>query len=300
MGQNHEDATQEYRDAFSQRERLRHTVYGALSAWDRVQLARHSNRPQGHEAAAALFGELDPVRGDRACGDDDAIVTGIGRWRNQAVAVIGCARGRSQRDARKRNFGMPSPSGFRKVINLLDFAERHQMPVISFVDTPGAYPGVESERQCIAGAISRLLWKQADVNTPTLGVILGEGGSGGALALAMADRMIMMENAYFSVISPEACASILWRDGAKTAVAASSLGLLPEDLLRFGIVDEIVSEPKGGAHRYPVEALCRLREVVDRHLDQLLASGEESDRRQQRYQKFRAYGTYATKTEESP
>ncbi|RMF11674.1 MAG: acetyl-CoA carboxylase carboxyl transferase subunit alpha, partial [Candidatus Dadabacteria bacterium] len=171
----------------------------------------------------------------------------------------------------------------------LEFAERRQMPVVSFVDTPGAWPGVDSERYAVAEAISRLLWKQAQVQARTVSVVLGEGGSGGALALAMADRMLMMQYAYFSVISPEACASILWRDGARTPQAAEKLRLLPEDLQEFGIVDEIVAEPDGGAHRYPTEALCVLRDRIRAHLEVLEAIPLDEVLKT-RYRRYRGYG----------
>lgn len=284
-----------YRQQFARRAEAREAIFKKLSPWERVQLARHPRRPHGAEAAEFLFGELDPLRGDRSVADDPAIVAGFGRWRGKPLAVLACERGRGKRQMRKHNFGMPGPHGFRKAVRLLDAAERQQMPVVSLVDTPGAYPGVDSERYCVAEAISRLLWMQAKVRTTTLGVIMGEGGSGGALALAMADRMLMLQYAYFSVISPEACASILWRDGAKTALAAEKLRLLPEDLLGFGIIDAIVPEPSGGAHRYPNEALCLLREAIDTHLEFLTAQPLERVLAA-RHQRYRSFGALQPQT----
>ncbi len=289
--QGDEPAEMEYVNTFGRRDRVRRSVYSSLTAWERVQLARHPHRPHGLQAAETMFGKLEPLRGDRSTGDDNAIVTGIGRWRGNAVVVIACERGQGTRQGKQRNFGMPGPAGFRKAIRALETAESRSLPVVSIVDTPGAYPGVESERMGLSESISRAMLTQARVRTPTLGIIIGEGGSGGALALAMADRMIMMEFAYFSVISPEACASILWRDGARTPKAAEALKLLPEDLLRLGIIDEVVQEPLGGAHRYPVESLCRLRESVDAHLSALLEIPVQ-DLVPARYERYRNYGEY--------
>lgn len=280
-----------YGQQFTRLDEARRVVFNRLDAWERVQLARHPRRPHGLQAANVLFGELEAIRGDRGYADDPAVVTGIGRWRERPVAVVACERGSGKRDGRRRNFGMPGPHGFRKAARLLTFAERRRLPVVSLVDTPGAYPGVESERYCIAEAISRLLWTQASVKTPTLGVVLGEGGSGGALAFAMGDRMVMMQYAYFSVISPEACASILWRDGAKTALAADKLKLLPENLLAFGIVDAIVPEPPGGAHRQPTEALCELRATVDRYLAELI-DVPTATLLAERRRRYRAFGAF--------
>lgn len=260
-----------YREELARRDERIRRIHGALTPWQRVQLARHPERPHGDETATALFGRLEPLHGDRAAGDDPAITTGIGRWRGQPIVVVACERGRGRHETHRRNFGMPTPAGFRKARRALDLAERWGYPVVSLVDTPGAWPGLESERFGIAEAISRMLARQATVRTATLGVVLGEGGSGGALALAMGDRMLMMQYAYFSVISPEACASILWRDGARTPAAAAALRLLPEDLLAMGIVDAVVPEPIGGAHRRRAEAVCILREHVDEALAGLTA-----------------------------
>jgi acetyl-CoA carboxylase carboxyl transferase subunit alpha len=281
-----------YQEELARRDERIRRVHAGLTPWQRVQLARHPERPHGEETAAALFGRLEPLHGDRAGGDDPAITTGIGLWREQPIVVIACERGRGRHETHRRNFGMPSPAGFRKAQRALDLAERWGYPVVSLVDTPGAWPGLESERFGIAEAISRTLARQATVRTATLGVVLGEGGSGGALALAMGDRILMMQYAYFSVISPEACASILWRDGARTPAAAEALRLLPEDLLGLGLVDGVVPEPFGGAHRHRSEAICLLREHVDAALVDLLAL-DPVDRLAARRARYRDMGRHA-------
>lgn len=294
--QGNTQAVSEYQRVHRERDRLLAWVYGNLTPVQRVALARHPARPHGAEAAQMLFGELEPIRGDRSSRDDPAIIAGIGRWRERRVMVVACERGRSKAQARRCNFGMPGPAGFRKAVRAMELAEHYALPLVTLVDTPGADPGVESERACVAEAIARTLWQQARVRIPTLGVVLGEGGSGGALALAMGDRMLIMQYAYFSVISPEACASILWRDAAKTDLAAMALKLLPEDLLAFGIVDEVVPEPTGGAHRARGEALLKLRDAVDRHLGELLAQPDEA-RLAARYARYRSFGTFAIRQE---
>lgn len=286
------EAVAEYLAEVDRRREIVREIFGALTPWQRVQLARHPGRPHGLETAEALFGRLEPMRGDRVAGDDPAIVAGIGRWRGRPVVVIACERGRGRQESHRRNFGMPTPAGFRKAQRALDLAERWGYPVVSLVDTPGAWPGMESERFGIAEAISRTLARQATVNTATLGVVLGEGGSGGALALAMGDRILMMQYAYFSVISPEACASILWRDGARTPAAAEALRLLPEDLRALGLVDAIVAEPEGGAHRRRAEAICILREQVDMALDELTVE-DPAARLAARRARYRRMGTTA-------
>lgn len=286
------EAVATFREQARLHQDLAERLYAGLDPWQRVQLARHPERPHGAETARALFGELAPLRGDRAMADDPAMVTGIGLWRRQPVVVVACERGRGREESHRCNFGMPTPAGFRQASRALDLAERWGYPVVSLVDTPGAWPGLDSERYGIAEAISRLLQSQASVRVPTLGVVLGEGGSGGALALAMGDRILMMQYAYFSVISPEACASILWRDGARTPAAAAALRLLPEDLVELGLIDEVVPEPPEGAHRQRGEALCLLRERMDRHLEELIDC-TPAERLQNRRERYRRAGQSA-------
>jgi len=287
--QGNRDAVGPYREVWVERDRLRRR-YARLTPWERVQLARHPASPHGGEAAAFCFGELDPLRGDGHGADDPAVLAGVGRWRGRALMVVSVERGRDHRQRRRVNFGMPGPAGFRKAVRALDKADRWSLPVVTLVDTPGADPSAAAERGGVAEAISALLLKQAKVRTATVGVLLGEGGSGGALAFLACDRMLALAGAYFSVISPEACASILWRDGTKTAEAAEHLRLLPEDLRTFGILDTIIAEPAGGAHRYPQEALCRVREAVDEALDEVLAL-EPQQRRRRRNDKYRMIGS---------
>lgn len=279
-----------YRRAFEERARLRREIHGNVSAWEHVQLTRHPDRPEGARAARVLFGPLQPLRGDRAGTDDPTLLTGLGRWRGRTVAVVACTRETSPCASHADHAGMPGPAAFRKAQRLVRTAGRHGFPIATLVDTPGAFPGAAAERGGVAEAISRTFGAFARAPVPVLAMVLGEGGSGGALAMAMGDRVLMMAHAYFSVIGPEACASILWRDDAQTPLAAESLKLRPHDLAGFGIVDEIVAEPEGGAHRYPNESLCRLREAADRHLAELVEA-DPDELRSQRARRYRSFGT---------
>ena len=241
---------------------LRHDIYRNLTPIQRVQVARHPRRPFTLDYVTTIFTDFVELKGDRLYRDDPAIVGGWARLRGRPVVVIGQQKGRDTKDNLKRNFGMAHPEGYRKALRLMFMAERFQAPVITLIDTPGAYPGLGAEERGQAEAIARNLEEMAALETPLIAVIIGEGGSGGALALGLADRVLMLEHAIYSVISPEGCAAILWKDAAEKERAAESLKLTSDDLLRLGLVDEIVPEPPGGAHADPAEAAANLEATL--------------------------------------
>src|SRR5690242_5168951 len=250
--------------------RLLRQTYSRLTPWQKVQVARHPERPHCLDYIAGLITEFVPLAGDRAFAEDAAIVGGIGRFRERSVLVIGTEKGADTESRIKRNFGMARPEGYRKARRLMRLAERFGLPVLTFIDTAGAYPGVDAEArgqsEAIAGAIETCL----DIRVPLVAAIIGEGGSGGAIALAAGNSVLMLEHAIYSVISPEGCASILWRSAEHAAEAAEALRLTAEDLRRLGIVDRIVAEPLGGAHRAPREAIAALGDAFEEALRPLL------------------------------
>ena len=272
-------------------EQLLRQTFSELSPWQVVQLSRHPARPYTLDYLGLLLTDFVELRGDRLYGDDPAIVGGLGRFEGRAVVVLGHQKGRSTRDNLQRNFGMPRPEGYRKAKRLLELAARFGRPVLTFIDTPGAFPGIDAEEPGQAEAIARNLELMAELPVPIIAVVIGEGGSGGALALGVADRILMLQHAVYSVISPEGCASILWKDGAAVSRAAEVLRLRAEDLLRLEIADEVVPEPLGGAHRAPQAMVSTLRAVLKRQLDGLLALAP-AELLQQRYDKFRRMGVY--------
>jgi len=241
---------------------LRRDIYRRLSPMERVQVARHPGRPYAMDYITSLFTDFVELKGDRLYRDDPAIVGGWARLRDRPVMVIGQQKGRDTKDNLKRNFGMPHPEGYRKALRLMLMAERFGAPIITLIDTPGAYPGLGAEERGQAEAIARNLEEMAALRTPIVAVIIGEGGSGGALALGLADRVYMFEHAIYSVISPEGCAAILWKDAAQKERAAESLKLTSQDLLRLGLIDEIVPEPAGGAHADPHQATTNLEKAL--------------------------------------
>ena len=224
-------------------------VYGKLTAWQKTQVARHPERPKASDYIAGLIAEFTPMAGDRAFGEDTAVIGGIGRFHGRSVVVLGTEKGSDTESRVKHNFGMARPEGYRKARRLIEFAGRFHLPVISFVDTSGAFPGIEAEARGQAEAIARSIEACLEAPVPMIATIIGEGGSGGAIALAAGDRVLMLEHAIYSVISPEGCASILWRDPTQTATAAEALRLTADDLRRLRLVDGVVSEPMGGAQR---------------------------------------------------
>jgi len=259
-----------------------------MTPWQRVNMARHPKRPLGSDYIAALD-QFDELHGDRHFRDDRAIVGGFAKLNGRRVIAIAQDKGRDTKEKVLRNFGMPSPEGYRKVIRLVRLADHLGLPVVTFVDTSGADPGIGSEERAQAEAIAQSLYELADARVPIVATIIGEGGSGGALALALADRVMMLQHAVYSVASPEGAAAILWGDAGRAEEAASRLKLTSDDLLEFGIVDEVIPEPLGGAHRDPAGVVGKVLAAVDRALDAL--SGVAPDElRDRRYRKFRRTG----------
>jgi acetyl-CoA carboxylase carboxyl transferase subunit alpha len=243
----------------------------ALSAWARLALARHPDRPHTLDYVKLLFTDFVELRGDRLYGDDQAIVGGPARLGSETVMVIGHQKGRNTKENVARHFGMPKPEGYRKALRLMKQAERFGMPVITLIDTPAADPGIQSEERGQAQAIATNLLEMSRLQVPTISVVIGEGGSGGALAIGVTDRILMMENAVYSVASPEGCATILWRDASQAPKAAEAMRITAQDLLEFGIIDGIVAEPPGGAHLDPAAAAAQLQVALQRQLRELRA-----------------------------
>ena len=237
-------------------------IYGKLNAWQISQVARHPQRPYTLDYIQGLFTEFEELHGDRAFADDPAIVGGLARFRGEPVVVIGHQKGRDTKERQYRNFGMPRPEGYRKALRLMRLAEKFRLPVFTFIDTPGAYPGIDAEERGQSEAIARNLYVMAELKTPVICTVIGEGGSGGALAIGVGDALIMLQYATYSVISPEGCASILWKSAEKASVAAEALGITAPKLKALGLVDMIVNEPLGGAHREPETMLESLGETL--------------------------------------
>ena len=271
--------------------RLRQRTYAGLTAWQRTQLARHPKRPYPRDWCRLLLDEFTELHGDRRFGDDAAIVGGLGRFEGRSVVVIGHQKGRDTREKIARNFGMPHPEGYRKAERLMELASRFGKPVVTFIDTPGAYPGIGAEERGQAEAIARNLKLMAGLPVPMVAVITGEGGSGGALAIGMGNRVLMLEYAVYSVISPEGCAAILWGDAGKAPEAAEVMKITAPDLLRLGVVDGVVPEPVGGAHRDWDAAAANLRAALREHLEELNRLAPEV-LVTERYEKFRRIGAF--------
>ena len=269
-------------------EQLRAT-YAKLTPWQKAQVARHPDRPHALAYIEGLLSDWTPLAGDRAFADDQAVVGGLGRFHGRAVAVIGIERGSDTETRVARNFGMARPEGYRKVRRLIELAGRFRLPVLTFVDTAGAFPGIDAEARGQAEAIARSIEACLEAPVPIVATIIGEGGSGGAIALAAADRVLMLEHAIYSVISPEGCASILWHDSAQAPAAAEALKLTAGDLKGFGIVDTVVSEPLGGAHRAPEAMVAGVGEAIWEALEGLLAL-DPAALKAQRREKFLAIG----------
>ncbi|MBU6448914.1 MAG: acetyl-CoA carboxylase carboxyltransferase subunit alpha, partial [Rhodospirillales bacterium] len=264
-------------------------IYAKLSPWQKTQVARHAERPKALGVIAALIEDFTPLAGDRAYADDAAIVGGMGRFRGKAVMVIGTEKGTDTESRLKHNFGMAKPEGYRKARRLMELAGRFNLPILTFVDTSGAFPGIEAEARGQAEAIARGIEACLDAPVPFVATIIGEGGSGGAIALAAGNAVLMYEHAIYSVISPEGCASILWRDSAQAAVAAEAMRITAQDLKKLGLIDEIVPEPMGGAHRDPEVALAALGDAVEAALQPLLGQRPEALKVKRR-EKFLAMG----------
>jgi acetyl-CoA carboxylase carboxyl transferase subunit alpha len=273
----------------SQADRFLRQAYARLTPWQKVEVARHPERPHCREYIAALITDFTPLAGDRAFADDAAVIGGLGRFRGRSVMVLGTEKGADTENRIKHNFGMARPEGYRKARRLMRLAERFGLPVLTFVDTAGAYPGIDAEARGQSEAIARAIETCLDIAVPLVAAIIGEGGSGGAVALAVGNRVLMLEHAIYSVISPEGCASILWRDREHTKDAAEALRLTAQELLRLAVIDEIVPEPLGGAHRLPQQAIAALGEAIDASLGPLLAIDGPTLRRERR-EKFLGMG----------
>lgn len=270
-------------------EKLLEKTYKSLTPWQKVQVARHPERPHTTDYIKHLITDFTPLAGDRTFGEDQAIVGGLGKFRNQPVVVMGHEKGKDTDLRIKHNFGMPRPEGYRKAARLMELANRFHLPILTFVDTAGAHPGIDAEERGQSEALARCLEVSAAINVPILTTIIGEGGSGGAIALAFANTLLMLEHSVYSVISPEGCASILWRTSEKKEEAAVALKLTAQDLKKFGIIDKIIPEPPGGAQRNPLTVIQGVGDTLEKSLKALLAL-EGKTVRAQRRAKFLAMG----------
>ena len=268
-----------------------HDIYANLTPWQKTLVARHPQRPYTLDFIATLFDEWTEIHGDRNFADDAAIVAGFARFHGQPCAVIGHQKGRNTKEKIVRNFGQPRPEGFRKALRLMKLAEKFKTPIFSFIETQGAYPGVGAEERGQAEAIAVNLREMAMLSVPVIVIVIGEGGSGGALALGVGDRVFMLEHAVYSVISPEGCAAILWKNASAAADAAAAMRITATDLKKFGIIDEIVPEPPGGAHADPTQAAELLRPYLDKAMKEL-QKVKASMLPEERYKKFRRMGVF--------
>jgi acetyl-CoA carboxylase carboxyl transferase subunit alpha len=285
------DANAELRVLDEKLERLRKADARGISAVERVLLARHPKRPYTLDYIERAFTDFEELHGDRTYRDDEAIVGGFARLEGRSVMLIGHQKGRDMKQNLRRNFGMPHPEGYRKALRLMQLAEKFHVPILTLIDTPGAYPGIGAEERGQAEAIARNLREMARLRVPAVAIVIGEGGSGGALALGVADRVLMFENAVYSVISPEGCAAILWKTANAKDKAADALKLTARDLAELAVIDEVIAEPAGGAHEDWDGAAARLREAADRHLGEL-ALLEVPELRTRRMQKFDRMGRW--------
>ncbi|MDP5325416.1 MAG: acetyl-CoA carboxylase carboxyltransferase subunit alpha [Litorivicinaceae bacterium] len=268
---------------------LTEKIFSDLSIWQKAQLARHPKRPYTLDYVKYLVDGFDELHGDRQFADDQALVGGIGEFRGRSVLVIGHEKGRAVKEKVARNFGMPRPEGYRKAQRLMALASRFKLPILTFIDTPGAYPGIDAEERGQSEAIAKSLALMSRLNTPIITSVIGEGGSGGALAIGVCDRLLMLEYATYSVISPEGCASILWKNASHAPEAAEAMGITADRLFSLGLVDQLVREPLGGAHRAPADAARHLGDAIEANLDVLAALDSET-LLQSRYDKLMAIG----------
>jgi acetyl-CoA carboxylase carboxyl transferase subunit alpha len=286
-GSGKSSAQDEIRKLRTKLAQLEHELYGKLTPWQRTQLARHPQRPSTLDYIAEIFRDFLEFHGDRSFGDDRAIVGGFASFNDRSIMVIGHQKGKTLKERMQRNFGMPNPEGYRKALRLMKMAEKFGRPIVTFIDTPGAYPGIGAEERGQAEAIARNLYAMSRLTVPIISIVIGEGGSGGALALGVSDRILMLEHGVYSVISPEGCAAILWDDPAKVPDAAAALKMTAQDLVELHIVDEVIPEPLGGAHREPRAVTERVSKTLSNQLfqlndlpvDQLLAQRDRKYRR---------------------
>jgi acetyl-CoA carboxylase carboxyl transferase subunit alpha len=272
------------------------SIFASLTPWQITQLARHPHRPYTLDYVQSIFSDFQELHGDRMYADDLAIVGGLGRLNDRAVMIIGHQKGRDTKERVRRNYGMPKPEGYRKALRLMHVAERFGLPLVTLIDTQGAYPGVGAEERGQSEAIARNLFEMSVLSVPIVTVVTGEGGSGGALAIGVCDRLLMLQFSTYSVISPEGCASILWKSQDKKEAAAEALNLTADRLGKLKLVDEVVEEPLGGAHRDPVETAARLKAAIIRHLDQLTALPRD-ELRAQRTARIASFGEFTESKE---
>ncbi|WP_226036440.1 acetyl-CoA carboxylase carboxyl transferase subunit alpha [Aquibacillus saliphilus] len=283
------DLTSEISTLESRLEKLETDIYGNLKPWDRVQIARHSERPTTLDYIEYLFTDFLEFHGDRLFGDDEAIVAGIGKYKDSPVTIIGHQRGKNTKENIRRNFGSPHPEGYRKALRHMKQAEKFKRPIICFIDTKGAYPGKAAEERGQSEAIARNLMEMAGLSVPIICVVIGEGGSGGALALGVGDHIHMLENSTYSVISPEGAAALLWKDSGEAQKAAESLKITSFDLKELGVIEEIISEPRGGAHRDVAAQAKSIDKIIKKSLDQLVALNKE-ELLERRWEKYKQIG----------
>ncbi|MDP3069164.1 MAG: acetyl-CoA carboxylase carboxyltransferase subunit alpha [Opitutaceae bacterium] len=272
-------------------EATRRDIYSRLTSWQKVQIARHPRRPYALDYIRALFEDFQELHGDRQFKDDQALIGGTAFFNGEAVMIVAQQKGRDPKERILRNFGMPQPEGYRKALRLMRMAEKFRLPLITFIDTPGAFPGIESEARHVSEAIAVNLREMALLRTPSISVVVGEGGSGGALGIGVTDRVLIFENSYYSVISPEGCAAILWKDNAAAPLAAAALKVSADHLESLGVVDEVIPEPSGGAHHDPAQAASALKYALQKHLNDLRALDTEK-LLTARYERFRHLGVY--------
>jgi acetyl-CoA carboxylase carboxyl transferase subunit alpha len=269
------------------------SIFANLTPWQVAQLARHPQRPYTLDYASAVFDEFEELHGDRMYADDQAIVGGLARLDGKPVMLIGHQKGRDTKERVRRNYGMPKPEGYRKALRLMKLAERFRLPLITLIDTPGAYPGIGSEERNQSEAIARNLFEMSTLRTPVITAVIGEGGSGGALAIGVCDRLLMLQYSVYSVISPEGCASILWKSADKKEIAAEAMGITADRLDKLGVIDEILREPLGAAHRDPQAMADALKVALIKHLDDVEQLSDD-ELLEKRYERLRNQGVYRT------
>jgi len=272
-------------------DQLRAEIYSRLTPWQKVQISRHPNRPYTLDYIEAMLTDFVEMHGDRGFADDPAIVCGMAKLDNMPVVIIGHQKGRTLKERMYRNFGQPNPEGYRKALRLMEFAEKFKKPIITLIDTQGAYPGIGAEERGQGESIARNLLVMSSLKVPIVAIVIGEGGSGGALALGVADRVLMLEHSTYSVISPEGCAAILWNNGSKASEAAELLKITAQDLFQMKVIDEVVEEPIGGAHRDPRRAAELLKDAITRNMAEIRNIDPEEIVKM-RYEKFRRLGTF--------
>jgi len=290
--ENDNDDSLELNRLIERRDNKINEIFGSLNRWQRVQLARHPERPFSLDYIYGITEEFIELHGDRVYADDKAIIAGIGKINERSVLFIGQQKGRNTKDNLYRNFGMMRPEGYRKALRLMRLADKFNLPVISLIDTPGAYPGLGAEERGQGEAIARNLMEMAKLNIPILAIVIGEGASGGALGIGLCDRLIMLENTWYSVISPEGCASILWHDAMKASDAADAMKVTPKDLKDIGICDRIINEPTGGAHREPEKMYEIIKKIILEELDLIEEKNNKRDYLQSRIQRYERMGYF--------